>query len=295
MLPKDQKGIALLVVLLFIFSIAVTAVLGYKFGKGTDNTKQAKTTPTPSASARVVITNKTPESVKVNLEDNALYLGEDEGDDAIFYTNERIRTGYQSNNLTVGVLSTTNTDKGPYDFKKLANPKKIIAVGGEVSHVMNFKKSGDSQFIFISLITRTPSSLATSENYRNIIYKVNVEKLQSEKIWENEIGKDKYGEAKGAAKIENLSSNNLFLLLDIFGCHLCEATSSQGKLVLNIESKKEKFLEDIGNVNFQQNEGKFTFQKLVSQEESCDGGFFCFNGKTTVEKPSGETLSENLP
>jgi hypothetical protein len=295
---KDQKGIALLVVLLFIFSMAVVGVLGYSFGKKNDKGKQVESSPEPSASVKVTVSgNKSLDSSSIP-EANTLYFGENEGEDAIFITNEKLKKyfegGVEKSGLTIGQLRTETSGEAPYDFKNLVKPKKLLTLKTELEQINNFKLSSDGKFLFISLMLKTASSNPYPENLNNVVLKINMENLSNEEIWKHDLTAGKYGNARGAAYVEKISTDNSFLVLNLLECFACES-SSAGQIVLNSGNKKEKYFEDIGNVLFQLSEGKFTYQKLEAQEESCSEGPSCDNGKRSVYKPSGETFTESLP
>ncbi len=297
MLPNNQKGIALLVVLFFVFSIAVTGILGYKFGKNKDQEKVPIAKSSPSPSVKVVVGGNRQLDSSTLPEINTIYFGENEGEDAVFITNEKLQkyfeNGVQKSSQTVGQLRTQSSGESPYDFKNLAKPKKLVNIKGQVEQVINFKVL-EGNLLYISLVVKTASSLAYPDNLKNMVLKINLDDLSNEEIWSFDFSTGKYGNAKGAAGIEKVSTDGSLLVLNLLECYACEPKVA-GQIILNSKSKNEKYLEDIGNVLFQLNEEKFTYQKLESQEETCNQAIGCDNGKRTVLKPSGETFSENLP
>jgi hypothetical protein len=295
---KDEKGIALLVVLLFIFSMAVVGVLGYSFGKKNDIAKQGSSTPEPSASVSVVVSGNKPLDSSSIPESNTLYFGENEGEDAVFVTNDRLKkyfeSGVEKSSITIGQLRTETSGEAPYDFKNLVKPKKLITLKNDLEQINNFKLSSDGRLIFISLMLITAPSSPYPSNLNSIILKIDLDNTSSEELWRHDLSGGKYGNGKGAGYVEKIASDNSYAVINLLKCYACEP-SSAGQIILNTKTKKERHFEDIGNVLFQLNEGKFTYQKLEAQEESCSAGVGCEGGKRTVNQPSGETFSENLP
>lgn len=297
-MPKSERGIALLVVLFFVFSIAVSAVLGYKFGKNPKFVETPKNAPTPSASVEVVVSGNRQIDSSTLPEINTLYFGENEGEDALFVTSPSLQKffegGIEKTSPTIGMLRTQTSGESPYDFKNLVKPKKLITIKGDVDLINNFLLSADGKTMFVSLMLRTASTVPYPQNVNNVIFKINLDNSSGEEIWRYDLSQGKYGTARGATLIEKVASDNNFIVLNLMECYGCEPTLA-GQIILNTETEKEKYFDDIGNVLFQLNEGKFTYQKLEPQEESCGAGPGCDNGKRTVYKPSGETFAEDLP
>jgi hypothetical protein len=265
----------------------------------------------PSQSQQVTSTinpqvSSTPSSNPANSQpdvvpqSNVFYLGNYDGSEAIFVTNSKLseyfEAGVKKTSPSIGMLQKFDgSGLSPFDYKNLKTPKKILTLSYNVQQINNLKLSSDRSFVYLSIMLETKTSNLYPDNLTNHIYRINLNKLTSDDLWSHDMSPNKYKGAGGAAYVKSISKDNNNLVLSIFGCYACEGREA-GELILNNQTKNEKYHEKIGNVQFNLNGGAFTYQKLAPFKEPCDLGPGCDSDNTrTVYKPSGQVFTEQLP
>lgn len=294
---RNQKGLSPIIILLIIAVIAIGAFyLGKSYNKPSieQTTQSTETSSEENGNQTVEITN---DSIP---KPNTIYLGAYQGKEVAFVTNKELGKYYEEDTEKFSeykgswVLSS-DIHQAPTDFKDLQNPRRILSLSSDVQQINNFKLSEDKKFIYLSIMLKTKTTNPYPDNVTNHIYRVNFSTLKDEELWVHDMSPEKYKNAAGATTSNKISSDNNYLVLSIYGCYACES-SEAGLIILNNQTKKEKYFEKIGNVQFNLNEKTFTYQKLAPFKEPCDFGPGCDNDNTrTVYKPSGEVFTETLP
>lgn len=299
-----QKGFTALFILvgLVILIVVVAGAYWLEISKNQLNpsqnqqvtsTAQPTTPSTPGSST-------TNSQLDVIPQANVLYLGIYEGMEAIFVTNSKLSEyfegGVKKTSPSTGTLvKLEGGGLSPFDYKNLKNPKKLLALTTNVQQINNLKLGENKMFIYLSIMLETKTSNLYPDNLTNHIYRINLNNLTSDDLWSHDLSPNKYKGASGAAYVKGFSTDNNYLVLSVFGCYACEG-SEAGELVLNNQTKDEKYYEKIGNVQFNLSEGTFTYQKLAPFKEPCDPSPGCDSDNTrTVYKPSGQVFTEKLP
>lgn len=288
-----EAGLAPVVIVLLI-AVAVGAFFLGKTYNERSNQQDIQTPKTSTENKEIMnVTDSVPKP-------NAIYLGNYQGQDVLFVTNSELGKYHEeavekfSEYKGSWVLSS-DIHQVPVDFKELQDPKRILSLSNDVQQLNNFKINDDKKSIYISSNLMTKTSNTYPINITNHIFSVNLDTLEKEELWVHDMSPEKYKNARGATTINQISSDNNYLVLSIYNCFACEG-SEVGLIILNNQNKKEKYFEKIGNVQFNLNEKIFTYQKLAPFKEPCDFGPGCDNDNTrTVYKPSGEIFTEALP
>lgn len=298
-----QKGFSVIYVVVGILVIGLVAGGAYWLGTAknqyntqtqhTTTTNQTKTQSSPVPTATSTQTDTIPQK-------NTVYLGTYQGIDTIFITNNEL--GKYSEGGVVKFSSymgswklSAGVAQYPSDYRDLQNPKKILVLQSEVLQNNNFLLTDNKKFIHISIMLTTKTSNPYPDNLANYVYRVNLDNLQSEKLWTHDMSPNKYKGAGGATEINKISSDNNFLVLAIYDCFACEGTEV-GLIIINTQTKAEKYLPKIGNVQFHLQDGTFTYQNLAPTKEPCQNAPGCDSDNTrTVYKPSGQVFTEKLP
>lgn len=252
------------------------------------------------------IPTKTPATTDVSnaipLKNN-LYLGIYQGEDALFLTTDYLsgyfEKGIKKTSQTIGQLTFMNGGaRHPIDYSKLENPKRIFPATEKVGHANNFAFNDEKSFIYVSLNYRDNPAWQTSK-----LYQINLNNLASEELWVHDVGDDKYASddpytSKGDAVVEKVF-NDEYLTLGIYSCDGCESLYPRGIVLLNIQTKKEKYLGYVGDIKIDLSANTVSYKKINSFKEPCQpstGEFdTCDAGQRTVYKPSGQVFTQKLP
>lgn len=241
-----------------------------------------KTTVTPSPIASSPILSQID-----NPEMNALYLGTYNSKEAVFFLTE------QKANSNIGWLQISESGADTaFDFKKLQNPKKIFSSSKKIHSINSFILNKPKTVAYI-VVNYGVDMNGPQPGLTNAIVQIRLDTLSTNEIWSNEIGSKKYEGAGGAAYLDTVAEDK-FLTFWVASCYACEGGPA-GTVILNINTKKEKYFRNIGNIQFSIANNTFSYQKLAPFQEPCDPSPGCDNGQRTVMKPSGQSYTENLP
>lgn len=228
---------------------------------------------------------------------NNLYLGIYQGKDVLFLTTDYL-SGYSEGAIrktsqTIGKLVVMGgVGYHPFDYTKLQNPKRIFTATEKIANVNNFAFNNEKSFIYVSLNYRDNPSQQTSK-----IYQVNLNSLASKELWVHGVNGDKYAH-KGAAGVDKVF-NDEYLTLWIYICDGCEQVYPRGIVLLNIQTKKEKYLGEVGDIKIDLSAKTVSYKKINSFTEPCEPSTgeldSCAAGQRTVYKPSGQVFTESLP
>lgn len=236
--------------------------------------------PSPQVSSPVVEPISVPET-------NTLYLGTYNGKEVVFLLTE------QKANSNIGWLQTSESGADTaFDFKKLQNPKKIFSSSKKI-HSINSFALNQSKTVAYVVVNYGVDLNGPQPGLTNTIIQTKLNTMTTSEIWSNEIGSKKYEGGGGAAYLDMVVGDK-FLTFWIASCYACEGGPA-GTVVLNINSKREKYFQDIGNIQFEIASNTFSYQKLAPFQEPCDPSPGCDNGQRTVMKPTGQIFTENLP
>lgn len=297
-----QRGFSAIYVLVVILMIGVTGGgfywLGTQKNYPTNKIQQIdKASSVETIPSSLVTSTSTPNLVS---QENAIYLGTYKGLNALFFTN-KTKQEYTSPDRTrkidpnIGSLTTQDgIRRSPFNYNDLQDSKKIFIVPFNIQQINNFKFSDNKKILYISLMLETKTANRYPDNLENYIYKIDLDNLTYVNLWVYDLSLNKYKGANGSALVKQASSDNNYLVLSIFNCFACEG-SEAGLLILNNQTKNEKYFSRIGNIQFNLSEGIFTYQKTAPFKEPCDDPACGSDGTWTVYKPSGDTFTEKLP
>lgn len=299
---KNNKGFIFIGVILLLILVGAGAfILGQKtMNNRTANTNQPpktikNTEPQPSPTSQPVSdeSDKTPKN-------NVLYFVNSEGFDAVFFTNEQEQKYYEGNVETMkpnnGTLKRSDgLGKSPINYMTLTNPRRIpLDINYKIQAVNSVKSNNDKTFLYVSINIEEKTSSQYPENLVNRVYQINVSDLSSKEIWVNELGSDKYP-ASGVAYIEQIADNK-FIAMMLGDCYACGGHTPTKNIIVNAITKKEKYLDMIGDVKFNLSNNTFTYKKLTPAKEPCETGPGCDeNGQRAIMKPAGQDFTEQLP
>lgn len=298
-----QKGFTAVYILIGFFVLLIVTGGAYWFGtvKNQYNPQiQQTTTTNPTKTQSSPVPTSTSTQTDAIPQENTVYLGTYQGIDTIFITNNELGKYYE------GGVEKFSSYKGswrlssgvgqyPSDYKDLQNPKRILVLQSEVLQDNNFLLTDDKKFIYLSIMLKTKTANPYPDNVTNHVYRVNLDNLQSEELWTHDMSPNKYKGAGGATTINKISPDNNFFVLSIYNCFACEGTEA-GLIIINTQTKAEKYFPKIGNVQFNLQDGTFTYQNLAPTKEPCQNGPGCDSDNTrTVYKPSGQVFTEKLP
>lgn len=276
--PKTSRNLKLAFsILMGTLLVLVIGYVGYYLGS---NKNKEVSNITSNSLSTLTPTNTEPSgSAPVK---NALYLAKYNGKQGIFSTDSSGGDYYKGR-----ILYADGADFVSY--KDLQNPVKILDDGAEVQ---NFEIHGD--LIYVALFESNDSDVYPM--FDEIVYKITIGKEDKTEVWRNQVGVKRYTGSMGWGLIDEAQNGN-FLIMSMISCYACEG-GEVGKLVINMKTRKEKYLEDIGNIKIYEDNNSFTYQKNAPFIEKCPatGDPRCDEkGELTMYKPTGETFTEPLP
>ncbi len=215
------------------------------------------------------------------------YVPDYEGENALLIQNSfKGRYVFASPGETRFLLPD-NLRKIEFDPGLVKNKVQIMKedpLGGEI---ISFKVLGDNLY-FTTYRSNELEPRSTS------LYQLNLKTNQKKLIWKNILDSEKYLDAHGAVYIESISLP--YVAMKKTNCTQCEG-SFAGVLVLNMDTKKEIYLQRAGNVVFDLKDKGFNYQSFMPKDIPCEGGVnpFCPNGTARVYEPAGDFFFERLP
>lgn len=284
-LPKKQSSKSKWLIIGTLCVFALIALVGvYLLGKKSAENNSANNS--NFISPTISQTNISPEPMPDTIpQSGAIYLATYQGKNVIFFRSVSSKGEY------IGEIrnedGSGNTD---IDYRNLEKPIRVSLTSGLAGFesVNDFVLEGKE--VYLDILIENSSS--TYPNLDNIVYKISLKNNSSTEIWRNQVGSSKYSGVKGASYLDQASGN--YIVINLVNCYACEG-SEVGKVILNIVTKKEAYLEDIGNVKINASANTFTYQKLGETKEACEPSPGCNDGERTFMKPMGETLSAKLP
>lgn len=288
-----NKGFAPLLLIVFVFAAIGLVAVGYFLGTGNlptvENVAQHNTTTKASATPASTIKPYTGKPQK-----NTLYLGEYENNEVIF----QLSNSPTDNPEHGGYFAKADGSGGPLtDFRNIVEPKVVWkgVEGEKLVGTADFLKQDENLYVAIILTDTNSDQPDFPWGVRLVVTDLTTGVTSN--IWERIFGSQKYGNAGGAGYNLRLSDDGKYLATDLAACYACDG-GIEGTLVINLETKAEKYIPQIGNLNFDTENGEFTFQKLAAFKEACEigGGYGCDeNNEREVMKPSGTVYTEPLP
>lgn len=232
-------------------------------------------------------------------EENTLYLTTYRGEDQIFFTNKTHQTFFDPGSSSarespyVGESDTSNGGRNfEVDFTELSNPKKIYSVTQEIDYVSGFKLNNAKNIVYISFAYFNKLDDSYPGTIDKII-KIKLDTLSTSEFWSNEVSSKKYEGAEGSAVI-NTVADDRYMTIKLFDCYGCEPRIA-GTVVLNLNTKKEKYYKDSDNIQFNITNNTLSYQSLVPVEIPCIEGPRCNNGQEIDYRLSEKVFTENLP
>jgi hypothetical protein len=303
--PKINYWMVSTAVLLFfllgISSLYFLNIRGQKVGPQektygpTVSPSQQETTVVPSKPTELPTETVIPDTIP---QKNSLYLGVYQAKEAIFLTTDQLSEyydgGVKKTSVTIGELRTIDgTGYQPFDYTKLQNPRRILSNIEKVIGISNFKFNKQKSYIYISL--NIPGN--APDKYPNIvskIYQINLSNLSNKELRNHNIGNDKYPQ-KGPSGVDEVFDDK-YLTIWIGICYACEGFDPHGTVLLNIQTKSEKYLGTVGDIKVDLASKIVSYKNLGPFKEPCEPSPGCDeNGQRTVYKPSGQIITNSLP
>ncbi len=291
---KDRKIVIIITTILFLGLIVLGILMLFK--NANPNTQwQVRGIQTQQGSNpldREVLSERDQIPLK-----NTIYLGQYENEYFIFYTDndkqKYFENGSEKTSPMIGNLIGRSRGFNSFDYNKLQNPIRIYTFQypNKLNTIGSILLAEDNSYLYISNIFIDQNK--PSAGQINEVFRVNILDKKMDFLWSRKIWDDKYGDKRGAAHID-FQIDNKFLVLQINICYECDA-SNYGALILNLTTKAEKYLGEVGDININPSNNTFTYRKLANTTEACTGSYNCVNGSRVVKKPAGDTLMGNLP
>ncbi len=303
--PKiNYWKVSTIVFLIFFLGVSGLYALSIRNRKAGPQEKTYFPTVSPGQQEITIVPTRPVESPTVTTvpdtipQKNSLYLGLHQSKEAIFLTTDQLSEYYEGGvkktSPTIGELRTIDgTGYQPFDYTKLQNPQRVLSNVESVLGISNFKFNKQKNYIYISLniLGNTP------DKYPNIIskiYQTDLSNLSSRELWSHNIGDDKY-QQKGPAGVDEVFDNN-YLTIWLGICYACEGFDPHGTVLLNIQTKSEKYLGTVGDIQADLANKIVSYKNLSPFKEPCEPSPGCDeNGQRTVYKPSGQVLKDSLP
>lgn len=229
---------------------------------------------------------------------NTLYIAEHEGKKAIFFTNQEEQRYYDTNSVEQrseyrGTLKTTDSTLSTnIDYRKLSNPRPFFSSPRRIYSIAGPSFNVGSNYFYTSVVIT--GTAPDTYSFLTRVYQIDMTTLAYKEVWSDDKNSNKFPGYSGTAYLDQVSQDK-YLALHIGKCEACDAADSPIVVILNIESGKEKYLGVVGEVQFNGANNTVTYKRIGAFDEPCEPSPRCENGKTTVYKPSGQTLTDTLP
>lgn len=310
--PSTSKGKPLFLIVGMIMLVVLVGLWAYLLNKREYNSQNL------SNSQEAVSLTSNPNSLLQNNYDNytydpvplenVLYFGLVDKVESIFVTNTQKRmyfdeSGNKIENPLIGeLIQVDGKVTQPFDYKNITKPKKIYLSEGTkiaVYDIVSIKLNSSKNMLYVSFVLEDKANASDANqhpvNLINKVYQINLDTLIGMEIWSNKIASGKYP-AGGAVYIDQIIEDRFltFLVADCYGCGGHQFTKV---LVLNINSKTEKYLGEAGDLMFDLDKNILSYKKLFDFKERCEVlGMDCDEeGNRIVKKPAGQVYTENLP
>lgn len=273
---------------------------------------QRESNPTQSQSASPTAQNGVPEQGNSEAQsdpdglpdDNTIYYGTMDGEEAIFITNANHQTyfedGVERSDPSYGTVVTADgSGESSVPFQDFSQEYSIaVGVDRDITDVSNFLMEPESNTLYVSLILEPVAPAKVSDYGENRIYEIDMEITQSRVVWSTSLDEsNQQYPAKGVAQLRSAASNR-YIAFYKSECYACGSIVNpfNDMIILNTETGNEKYMEEIGTVELIPEENIFSYQELAMVEVPCENGPGCpTSGFRSEMQPTGPPLSEQLP
>ncbi len=288
-----------------IILLLIVGAGAFVLGQKTSNNVSPNTNQQPQATITSTQTQQLPTSTAVPTPDttpqeNVVYFDTYEDVEAIFFTNKQGQKYFEpgaaeKSSPYIGSLRKANgVGYQPFDYKKLSNPRRItLNITSQILGIGSFKLNNTKNMLYVSLDIDEEASSQYPDNLVNRVYQVNLSNLSSKEVWSNEVGSSKYA-GKGVAYIERIVEDK-FVAMMLGDCYACGGHMPTKAIIVNVTTKSEKYLEGVGDLQFNLKDNIFVYKNLTPFQEVCEPSPGCDNGQRTVMKPAGQVYTEKLP
>lgn len=279
---KNKPWLLILLIIIFICTTGVFAYQSYQLKQQLSDNQSSKESASP---------DKVPQQ-------NTIYLGQYQGKESLYVTSSTLNKfhvdGVKKSSPTTGELKQLDgTNLSQFNYQDLTNPRKILTFNPneELVNLQNFTLDLQNNLLFAMVNSLTPSK--DDPDLTQKLYQVNLSDLTSKQIWNYRIDDIIYPK-KGAFSIL-VTAADKYIVLSFGNCYTCGGSGSEGIVVINLETKEDKYLGKVGNIKINLNNKSISYQNLAETFEPCDFGQGCDDGKIIVYKSSGEVLTSTLP
>lgn len=288
-----------------IILLLIVGVGAFALGKRTNDNKFTNSTQQPQATISDTVSQPSLTSAPVSSPDvipqeNVFYFDTYEGEKIIFFTNKQEQKYFDPGAIEktspyIGsLLRATGGGNKPFDYKKLTNPRRIaLNITSQIQAIDSLKLNSAKTMLYVSLNLEEKTSSQYPDNLVNKVYQVNLSNLSSKEIWSNEVGSNKYA-GKGAVYIDQIAEDK-FVAMMLGDCYACGGHPPTKTIIVNIATKNEKYLDGVGDLQFNLKDNTVYYKKLSPVQEACEPSPGCDNGQRTVMKPDGQIYTEKLP
>lgn len=245
-----------------------------------------------------------------------LYLTADNNESGIYYTNEEVTKdlkGYSPGlNPYYGKflgLESHRESNGYYHF--LSNPRSfghdiyiesvgplvnVIESDDPIDHDVSDKSAWPLKYmnesgLFYGFITWKTDD---DEKLQRAVYEIDVKNLSIKKVWADRISKSpgRYG---GQVALDSIMEDG-FILATVSSCFDCDA-EPYGKLIINISTGNDIYLENVTDLDVNLANGTFSYQKLFPVKEKCEPDELSWSsdGMKIIKKPGDQVFTQTLP
>jgi hypothetical protein len=229
-------------------------------------------------------------------QENMFYLAQKGDTPILFYRYPDLLVEHKKPSSSIGHIASFDR---PYNLKKdpnefinfdgLKNPKKLFSFEGHPG-IENYQLSSDKQYLLISFVGgRTDTT--------NYIYQIDLKRLTTKKIWENELRTGEPPYNGGIAYITNSIPDRYVVFAIVKSAPPPEALPVS-VIIKNIQSGEEKVLGVVGNTKLDLEAGTISFSELEKKPVPCgkdDPACFATDTYKYEYQPEGEHSTQPLP
>ncbi len=216
---------------------------------------------------------------------SAIYIGSYKNKDVLFYNS-------QGDSFKGNIVNPDGSQVSDVDYRTMDNIQILYTPTGKLYSVVNFQMTQSKNFLYVSVLIDDATLGAYPDSLVNKVYRIAMVNLTGSEVWTNNLKSNKYN-IKGAASVVGVGEERA-VALSLAECYACEGQEID-TLVVSTRSKADIRLGRAGDFVFNISNNAFTYRKKQPISESCTGGPGCQNGKRTVYKTTGETLSVQIP
>lgn len=229
-------------------------------------------------------------------QENMFYLAQKGEANILFYRYPDLLVEHKKPSSSIGHLTfyerSYNLKKDPNqfaNFDELKNPKKLFSFEGHPG-IENYQLSNDKRYLSMSFV----SGKTDTTNY---IYQIDLQRLTTKKLWENELRTGEPPYNGGIAYITNFIPDQYIVFAIVKSAPPPEALPVS-VIIKNIKSGEEKILGVVGNTKIDLETRTISFSELEKKPVPCekdDPACFATDTYKYEYAPEGDSSTQPLP